>query len=606
MRLTRIAIELGFPCLVLKPGAAPRLLNVISVYLLVPGPGGGPSTSSIPHLSVVHAAVSTASCDSLTSCSPSECTVSSDADCTFNTNVPDWSNVVSSQLQCKTCTVSTHNKCAAALPLAAARTSDAGSSIQAIYCNDEYLIVAASGLPPAYNPGQTGGDLYLKSTPLPPGGNTACRVRTAAAQLNVFKIPLNPTQVAAGQSNTIANPLNNVPGMPNAGAIAVAIDGIPMFPNYNNRGLFTWTSCEVDRCNAHSGKGEDYHYHGDPFGTKCLYTEADFTDATNGHPPLIGWSLDGYDVYGRYTKTTQLGQATALDACGGHEHGTTTGGGVTSITGYHYHPEVEQKTTSSLDGTNLNGATVTYTAYKLAPMECWKGNVGAIPNFWTSNNGQALYDSTKSANGLLSRADLEQLKPCCSMTTAQYFLRAGVTGFQGLTGGTSSSSSSSPTPSPSPTPTTTSSPTPTPTPAPSTSSTSSATTCTYGTCGSGNDNTGRRCPAQYGNGRPDCPPGCTAVPATGCSTTSSAGTSSPSPTPSAAAAPSPSPSPSPITVNSAAFRSTRGRTGHGVLWAWSLDSFWDRAVAVVNMMLVPMVFSKFFHGYLFLPSYCIA
>ncbi len=192
-------LRLSFhPCLLLKPGPT-LLLDVISVYLL---PGGGPSTSSIPHFSVVNAAVSTASCDSLTSCSPSECTVSSDADCTFNTNVPDWSNVVSSQLQCKTCTVSTHSKCAAAL--AAARTSDAGSSIQAIYCNDEYLIVAASGLPPAYNPGQTGGDLYLKSTPLPPGGNTACRVRTAAAQLNVFKIPLNPTQLAAGQSNTIA------------------------------------------------------------------------------------------------------------------------------------------------------------------------------------------------------------------------------------------------------------------------------------------------------------------------------------------------------------------------------------------------------------------
>jgi hypothetical protein len=27
------------------------------------------------------------------------------------------------------------------------------------------------------------------------------------------------------------------------------------FPNYNNRGLFAWVSCEVDRCNAHSGKG---------------------------------------------------------------------------------------------------------------------------------------------------------------------------------------------------------------------------------------------------------------------------------------------------------------------------------------------------------------
>lgn len=62
--------------------------------------------------------------------------------------------------------------------------------------------------------------------------------------------------------------LPNVPGMPEAGCIGMAIDGVPMFPNYNNRGQPAATSCEIDRCNAHSGKGDDYHYHGDPFGSK--------------------------------------------------------------------------------------------------------------------------------------------------------------------------------------------------------------------------------------------------------------------------------------------------------------------------------------------------
>jgi hypothetical protein len=46
------------------------------------------------------------------------------------------------------------------------------------------------------------------------------------------------------------------------------------------------TSCEIDRCNSHSGKGEDYHMHGDPFGHKCLYSEDDYEGLD--HPPLIG------------------------------------------------------------------------------------------------------------------------------------------------------------------------------------------------------------------------------------------------------------------------------------------------------------------------------
>jgi len=363
----------------------------------------------------VFAAVSTASCDDLTSCSPAQCTVSSDPDCTFGTKVPDWSTALKTELTCKTCTVSTNSRCSAAL--SAARTSATGSSIQAIYCNDEYLIVAASGLPDSYDAGQSApNELYLKGIPLPPGGNGGCRMRSAAAQLNVFKIPLSPTALADGASNTVPSPLTDVPGMPEAGAVAVAIDGVPMFPNYNNRGKFTWVSCEVDRCNAHSGKGEDYHYHGDFFGTKCLYSEADYgSDVDNTHPPQIGWALDGYDVFGRYTRTTQPGQDIALDSCGGHSH---------EPLGYHYHPEVDTtQTTNKLDGTNLGGETISYTAFKLAPMECWKGNVGLIPNFWSGK--QVLYDSTKSGT-LSTRADVEQLKPCCSMQSGEYFLKRGL------------------------------------------------------------------------------------------------------------------------------------------------------------------------------------
>lgn len=76
------------------------------------------------------------------------------------------------------------------------------------------------------------------------------------------------------------------------------------------------------RCNAHVGKGFDYHYHGDPFGTPdrpCMYGASDY-DSVTAHPPLIGWGADGFNIYGRYLDTTAPGYSVALDVCGGHRH----------------------------------------------------------------------------------------------------------------------------------------------------------------------------------------------------------------------------------------------------------------------------------------------
>ena len=76
--------------------------------------------------------------------------------------------------------------------------------------------------------------------------------------LTVYKIPLTPPPDQLG-TNSIGSTggagLPGVPGIPAAGAVGVGIDGVPMFPNYNNRGLPAATSCEIDRCSAHSGKG---------------------------------------------------------------------------------------------------------------------------------------------------------------------------------------------------------------------------------------------------------------------------------------------------------------------------------------------------------------
>lgn len=81
-------------------------------------------------------------------------------------------------------------------------------------------------------------------------------------------------------------------GLPDSGGVAVTVSGMPIFPLFNNRVLNSNEECEIDNCNAHAGKGYDYHYHGDPFhpntGT-CMYSPADYSvDYT--HPPLISKS----------------------------------------------------------------------------------------------------------------------------------------------------------------------------------------------------------------------------------------------------------------------------------------------------------------------------
>ena len=152
-------------------------------------------------------------------------------------------------LGCKVCSQSTAGHCQKLSETF--RVAD--GHVKAAWCNDKYMVVAAESLP-AYDAAEA-----LQGIPLPPGGDDVCRVRTAAPQLNVFKVasiqqspmlkpqtqnstatahsymrprfpllqvPLNPTAVDG--VNSVPTPLPNVPGMPEAGATAVAVDGVPI------------------------------------------------------------------------------------------------------------------------------------------------------------------------------------------------------------------------------------------------------------------------------------------------------------------------------------------------------------------------------------------
>ena len=193
-------------------------------------------------------------------------------------------------------------------------------------------------------------------------------------QYLVFKIPLIPTDLGTADASnnaaafpSVASKLVNV-GLPTSGPTTMSLDGLPVFPPYNDNSGLAWASCEMDGCNAHVGQGFDYHYHGDPFGstitnTTCVYSINDYA-TTLAHPPLIGYSLDGFKLYGRYLDSGAPGATTALDVCGGHTHS----GVADSVVGYHYHSQVVL-VNNTVDGS--------YLAYPAGPYNCWRGNISA-------------------------------------------------------------------------------------------------------------------------------------------------------------------------------------------------------------------------------------
>ncbi len=100
------------------------------------------------------------------------------------------------------------------------------------------------------------------------------------------------------------------------GAIALAVNGIPIFNPLNNRGEDALEIGELDDHGGHCGRADDYHYHVAPVHLEKVVGK--------GKP--IAWALDGYPVYG--TTEPDGSPLKPLDRLGGHEDGRG---------GYHYH-----------------------------------------------------------------------------------------------------------------------------------------------------------------------------------------------------------------------------------------------------------------------------
>lgn len=133
--------------------------------------------------------------------------------------------------------------------------------------DDKYLYVGSNGLPD--HPMMVGIRAWQQQVPLPQPytGN------------NAWRIPLKP--VLADKPISAKSALFR-------GAIALAVNGVPIFNALNNRGDDTFLAGELDDYGGHCGRGDDYHYHIAP-----VHLEK---KVGKGNP--IAYALDGFPVYG--------------------------------------------------------------------------------------------------------------------------------------------------------------------------------------------------------------------------------------------------------------------------------------------------------------------
>lgn len=166
---------------------------------------------------------------------------------------------------------------------------------------------------------------------------------------NAWKIPLAPAIAAT-------------PTLVNDGPIGVAVNGVPIFNPCKQGGCQngdTKVLGELDLCNGHSGRADDYHYHAAP---TCLMADqpAHYWDT---HP--LGWALDGFAIFG-YNDAS--GSTATRDAiCGGNTLATAN-----APAGYSYHvTDTAPYIMSCLRGTpspDLAGQGAKYTPFRQPPV----------------------------------------------------------------------------------------------------------------------------------------------------------------------------------------------------------------------------------------------
>ena len=254
------------------------------------------------------------------------------------------------------------------------------------------------------------------------GGYASQKVtRDATIQLYLFKMPMKDYGLVTNltdndlstytntNNSTIYRNLRDHDGLTDSdisysnynyasiSGLGVAIDGLVMYPVFNNTIVTSQSVAELTSTGFHVGQGMGLHYHADGHGaidnSFNLYNNIDYVG--NYHPPLIGIGFDGVALFGKYDASyaNMHGYSTSLDSFGGHSHGNY---------GYHYHchtvytdgsmNEVNEYLPNSFTiasgGNNTNGDVSTYYTLHILMKGAWKGEINSIPRFWANDCSQ--------------------------------------------------------------------------------------------------------------------------------------------------------------------------------------------------------------------------
>jgi hypothetical protein len=161
-------------------------------------------------------------------------------------------------------------------------------------------------------------DAYPTHTMMSGITGTNLQVPTAQAfsGTTAWKFPLSPA--VATTSTT-----------PTTGPIGMAINGVLLYNPCKQEGCSSTSGDtkalgELDTCNGHAGRSDDYHYHAAP---TCMMS-GQSTSYWDTHP--VGWLLDGFALYGYNDASGSI--ATRDSECGGNTNTVYNG-----PSGYSYH-----------------------------------------------------------------------------------------------------------------------------------------------------------------------------------------------------------------------------------------------------------------------------
>lgn len=241
-----------------------------------------------------------------------------------------------------------------------------------------FMVIASYGIPDsmallwdvARPPGDGNGGSYEQQSV----------TRSYHREAYLTKIPLRDYgEVTSLTENTMVNDLASDVGVTaydhhnyaSVNATGIAVDGVVIYPTYNNTLHIAQEAAELSAQGMHAGRGLGVHYHADAHSGRGsglhLYNARDYVG--RDHPPIVSMGFDGVAGYGIYQPgdTSSEGVSIPLDDFGGHEHGDY---------GYHYHSFTRDAVTEG------NGGGVSYTAHILPPLGAWAGRINDIPDFW--------------------------------------------------------------------------------------------------------------------------------------------------------------------------------------------------------------------------------